>query len=334
VPIGLVIATEPPAGTEVETGSFVVVVESAGIEEFTVPPVIGETEAVARSRIEAQGFEIGTVTYELTETEVEGVVIDQSPEGGTLQPPGTEVDLKVSKGPLSLEVPDVSGMTADHAIVTLTREGFENILTEEEFSLDELEGRVIRTDPEAGMVVPRDRTVTVFVSLGPEPVAVPDFTGMTEPEARQEANSLGLLLVVSSDRVEVPLDSGLIDRIAAQQPGAGETLEVGDEVTVQLGIVRTVTVPNFDSLTLSEAQSAGALEGVVVQQAGEIEVADLNMVGRVVDQNPPPGTSVDEGTVVGVFIGKAPPTTTTTTTTTTTVPTTTTSTTTTTAAPS
>jgi len=336
VPIGLVIATEPPAGTEVETGSFVVVVESAGIEEFTVPPVIGETEAVARSRIEAQGFEIGTVTYELTETEVEGVVIDQSPEGGTLQPPGTEVDLKVSKGPLSLEVPDVSGMTADNAIVTLTREGFENILTEEEFSLDELEGRVIRTDPEAAMVVPRDRTVTVFVSLGPEPVAVPDFTGMTEPEARQQANSLGLLLVVSSDRVEVPLDSGLIDRIAAQEPGAGETLEVGDEVTVQLGIVRTVTVPNFDSLTLSEAQSAGALEGVVVQQAGEIEVADLNMVGRVVDQNPPPGTSVDEGTTVGVFIGKAPPTTTTTTTTTTTVPTTTTttSTTTTTAAPS
>jgi beta-lactam-binding protein with PASTA domain len=51
---------------------------------------------------------------------------------------------------------------------------------------------------------------------------------------------------------------------------------------------------------------------------GEIEVADPNLVGRVVDQDPPAGTAIDDGSSVGLFLGKAQPTTTTSSTTTTT----------------
>ncbi|MCJ7780231.1 MAG: Stk1 family PASTA domain-containing Ser/Thr kinase, partial [Acidimicrobiia bacterium] len=65
VPQGVVIDTEPVAGTEVEKGSFVTLVESAGIEQFTVPQVIGETEEVARALIKAQGFQVGLIEYTL-----------------------------------------------------------------------------------------------------------------------------------------------------------------------------------------------------------------------------------------------------------------------------
>ena len=61
VPAGVVIDTDPVAGTEVETGSFVTVIESAGTEQFSIPHVVGETEEVARALIEAQGFQVGVV---------------------------------------------------------------------------------------------------------------------------------------------------------------------------------------------------------------------------------------------------------------------------------
>ena len=106
VPQGVVIRTDPIAGTSVEKGSFVAVFESAGVEQFTVPQVEGETEEVARALIEAQGFQVGRTEYTLTEDIPEQTVISQSPSAGTPAAAGSLVDLVVSRGPFSIEVPD------------------------------------------------------------------------------------------------------------------------------------------------------------------------------------------------------------------------------------
>ena len=44
---------------------------------------------------------------------------------------------------------------------------------------DVLPGRVIRTEPPAGSSAPREATITIFESLGPEPVQVPDVRGLS-----------------------------------------------------------------------------------------------------------------------------------------------------------
>jgi len=329
IPRGVVIRTDPIAGSAVEKGSFVSVFESAGAEQFTVPQVEGETEEVARALIEAQGFQVGRVTDTLTEDIPEGTVITQNPAGGTPAAADSLVDLVVSRGPFSIEVPDVSGMSAEGAQLELARAGFTNVVTESEFSADIAEGFAIGTEPAAGRTVGRDDTITVLISDGPEPTTVPRLVGESIGNATMLALEANLVLV-DDGTVDVSAVSGLAGLVAQQSPSAEETAEVGTEVSVKVGVLRQVTVPNFGGMDQTQAEVAASDVGLFAVFLGDIEVADPNLVGKVVDQDPAMGTSVDDGSSVGLFLGKAPETTTTSSTTTSTTTTTTTSTTTTT----
>ena len=302
VDAGLVIRTEPAAGALVPAESFVTVVVSAGTEEIGVPDVIGENVDVARARIEADGFAVGAVSYELTEDVDENIVIRQNPGGGATAAPGSEVALVVSSGPFSIEVPDVSGKTAETAQIELQRAGFESVVTQDEPSSEVLEGFVIDTNPTAGQVVPRDATIILIVSSGPEPVPVPNLQGSSTGQAESRLNELGLLLVVSNETVEVAIDSGLIGNIAEQNPSAGTEVEVGSEVVVRLGAARQVTVPNLDGLTPEEAQNAAAAVGLNVDIIGTTETTDQNLDGTVASQDPVAGSTVDEGSFVQVTV--------------------------------
>jgi serine/threonine-protein kinase len=302
VPTGLVIRTEPPANSEVEAGSFVTVVVSAGPEQFGIPNLIGENLDVAISRLDDQGFAVGTIEYVFTEDTDENIVIAQTPSAGTTAPPDTAVDLVVSSGPSSIQVPDVSGKTGDTAVLELTREGFTNVETQEEFSLDVLSGFVIETNPASGQTVPRDATIFVIVSKGPEPVDVPNLSGMSTNQAQSALGDLGLLLVVSPDTVEVPIASGLVGNVADQVPSPGTTVEVGSEVTVLLGIVQQVTVPNLETMTVTQAQEAAAAVGLNVDLLGTTVTNDSALDGTVASQDPVAGTLVDEGSFIQAVV--------------------------------
>ncbi len=304
VPQGVVIDTDPLAGTEVEKGSFVTLIESAGTEQFTVPQVIGETEEVARALIEAQGFQIGLVEYSLSEDVSEQTVMTQSPSGGTPAVAGSLVDLVVSKGPFSLEVPDTAGMSAEAAQLELAQAGFSNVVTDQEFSPDIAAGFTTRTDPEAGRVVGRDDSITVWVSEGPEPTIVPDLEGKTAREANTAATEANLVLV-DNGTSEVSAASSLEGRVATQDPGAGETVDSGTEVRITIGVLTQVAVPDFTGKSAAEAASAGAAVGLDVVVAGPVALqpGDPN-IGLVADQDPPQGTTVNDGSQVAVFIGE------------------------------
>ncbi len=317
VPEGVVIRTDPPAGTEVERGSFVTVFESAGVEQFTIPQVEGETEEVARALIEAQGFEVGRVEYTLTEDIPEQTVISQSPSSGTPAAAGSLVDLIVSRGPFSVEVPDVSGMSAENAQLELAQAGFSNVATETEYSPDIAAGFTTRTEPAAGRTVGRDDTITVFVSEGPEPATVPSLVGRSLGSATALAEEANLVLE-NDGEVDVSAASGLVGVVAEQNPKSGDIVDAGTEVRVKIGILRKVNVPDFFGLTQPQAETRAADAGLSAVFVGEIEVGDPNLVGKVVDQDPAAGVSIDDGSSVGLFLGSAPPTTTTSSTTTTT----------------
>ncbi len=304
VPQGVVIDTEPVAGTEVEKGSFVTLIESAGTEQFTVPQVIGETEEVARALIEAQRFQVGLVEYTLSEDVPEQTVISQNPSGGTPAAAGALVDLIISKGPYSLEVPDTAGMSAENAQHELAQAGFTNVGTDQEFSPDIAAGFTTRTDPEAGRVVGRDDTITVWVSEGPEPTTVPDLVRKTIGEANTIATEANLVLVENGTS-EVTAASGLVGLVATQDPDAGTTVDSGTEVLVKIGVLKQVDVPNFEGMSPSEAATAGAAVGLDVIVGGPFTVPPGSpLIGNVADQVPSAGTTVDDGSSVTVFIGE------------------------------
>ena len=319
---GRVIRTEPPAGSSIAVGEFVTVFVSIGPEQFGVPNLLNENVDVARARILQQGFTVGPVTYQPTDDTDEDIVINQSPPGGTAAAPWTAVSLVVSAGPAAIEVPDVTGRSSETAVLELAREGFTNIETLDEFSPDVLAGFVIETNPAAGQVIPKEATITVIVSLGPEPVEIPDLVGRTQNEAQSQLTALGLTLIVSANTVEVSLDSGLVGRVAEQSPTQGELVEVGTAVVVQLGVVRQVTVPDLFQMTIEDAEAAAATQGLVIDISivdPPVPTSDETLDGKVASQDLLAGVSVDEGSIITVilYLWEGPTTTTTTTTTTT-----------------
>ena len=301
---GLVISTEPAAGEDVEPGTKVTLIISAGPEQFPVPNVTDIPVEQARDLLARDGFVIGTETPRDSQDVPEGIVISQSLPAGTEADPGTVIDLVVSSGPRFIAVPDLEGVAATLAEEELKRLGFEDVVVEQEYSDEVLEGFVTRTEPSATQIAQRDQRVTLFVSQGPEPFPLSDLTGRTVEEAQALASERGLVIVVDVETVDVTAASGLAGTIAAQDPPPGTEVVAGDEIQVRLGVLVKVAVPDLTGLTEEEARTRLLDVGLTLSVVGTVEVPpDSGLEGLIGSQDPAAGTEIDDGSVVTAAIG-------------------------------
>ncbi len=250
---GRVIRTDPAGGDTVDPGATVVVVVSAGSEEFTAPPLVGLTRDAAEQLIEAQGLVLGQVTLEPDSDEPPGTVIAMSPAPGTRVPAGTPIDLVVSSGPDLVTLEDLTGLTEREATSKLAQLGLSWEISER-FS-DEVEaGRVIETDPVADTQLEPGSVVTLVVSKGPEPVEVADLFGLTPEAAQTRVERDGLVLRVAVGTQQVT-DPNLVGRVVAQFPAPGTLVDPGSIITVTLGEAapETTTTTTAPTTTTSEA---------------------------------------------------------------------------------
>ena len=97
-PQGTVIAQSPHAGASAEVGSTVSLDVSSGAPPTVgVPNVVGESPDSARSSLRSAGFNVA-VSYEVVKQQEKiGVVIGQSPGGGSDVNPGSTVTITVGK---------------------------------------------------------------------------------------------------------------------------------------------------------------------------------------------------------------------------------------------
>lgn len=94
-----VVSQETKENTEVNAGETVKIHVSigTGIEQVSMPYVIGKTEAEARKLIEDNKLKIKQVIYEEDKTKDDGKVLKQDKEAGTTLDEGTEVVITVNK---------------------------------------------------------------------------------------------------------------------------------------------------------------------------------------------------------------------------------------------
>ena len=197
-------------------------------------------------------------------------------------------------------VPNVVGQPIDAATQAITEAGFEVSTAYE--SSDQPADQVIRQDPPAGEEAEVGSTVTLTVSSGPEPVAVPDVRGMTVTEASQALSAAGLLL---GEQVQVESDEVEEGRIVEQDPPAGQEVPPGTAVTVQVSSgAGTVAVPDVTGQTEGEAraalESAGFTVNVQPQSSSDVEA------GRVISTNPGPGSELEPGSTVTIVVSSGP----------------------------
>jgi len=98
-PTGLAMMTRPPAGTALAPGAGLTVVISRGAPTIPIPDLLGMASGDARTRLETEGLQLGTVTRRRTADASPGTVVGQTPAAGTLAAPGTVVDVVVARSP-------------------------------------------------------------------------------------------------------------------------------------------------------------------------------------------------------------------------------------------
>lgn len=96
---GYVVSQETKENTEVNAGEVIKIHVSTGtgIEQVSMPYVIGKSEADARKEIEGAKLKVKQVIYEEDKTKEDGKVIKQDKEAGTTLDEGTEVVITVNK---------------------------------------------------------------------------------------------------------------------------------------------------------------------------------------------------------------------------------------------
>jgi beta-lactam-binding protein with PASTA domain len=192
VPRGQLISQTPASG-EIEEGSTLLVVVSAGPPLARVPELMGLTQREARKALGKNHLELGDVTREFSMKEPGTVIeVEAVPEAGKLEW-GNAVDVVVSKGPEPVQVPSVVELKAAKAKEALAAAGFVSVLVDA-YSNQVPPGRVISTDPPAGAMADERSEIQVYVSIGPqyEMVTMPDVRNMTLEKARARLEALGL----------------------------------------------------------------------------------------------------------------------------------------------
>jgi beta-lactam-binding protein with PASTA domain/tRNA A-37 threonylcarbamoyl transferase component Bud32 len=173
---GLVIDTEPPAGTELERDSRVTLVISSGARVVQVPSVVGQQQDLAESTLRGEGL-IPDIAQRDSD-EPEGQVIAQDPAAGSTVRKHTTVTVVVSTGAGSAIVPNVVGQSDDEARADLKDAGLSVRIVKRTTSDPNEDGQVLEQSPTAGTRLRRGEFVTVFVGKFSEP---PPTTTPTTP---------------------------------------------------------------------------------------------------------------------------------------------------------
>jgi len=167
-------------------------------------------------------------------------------------------------GSVAVEVPDVIGLPYEEGSqILLDAELQPNPSSVTDASVPE--GRIISTDPPAGITVAPGQVIQVVVSAGPPRIQVPSITLLTLADAQAALEARGLVLgtVSAENSSSIPKDV-----VIRSDPEAGAELREGDtvNVVVSTGLVR---VPDVRTLSVGGASSQLTALGLVVSVQGD-----------------------------------------------------------------
>ncbi len=200
-----------------------------GWARYTATPgVLGLTEKVAVQKLDDAGLEaeIGESAY--SETVDAGRVLRTDPEPGARVLDGGTVTLVLSLGKERYDVPKVRGLSEDEAQDELAGTNLDFGESIGRYSEKVPEGTVLGSDPPAGTTLRPDTIVDLYVSEGPRPITIRDWTGKSADRAEQVMEERGL--VVDRGQLEYS-DTVEEGRIISQSPTSG-TLFRGETVTL------------------------------------------------------------------------------------------------------
>jgi serine/threonine-protein kinase len=261
------------------------------------PSLVHKTQSQAEQMLAAVGLH-AQVTEDFSETVPSGSVISTDPAPHERVLDGGTVTLVVSQGPQRFAVPDVAGMTVEAATeaieelpltvsTTLTEEYHDTIAT----------GLVVRTIPPIGeKSLKAGATVSLVVSKGPEPVAVPTVVGKSLADAQAALAAAGLKETHEATEYSDTVPEGAVVSQSIHDTTAlpGTTVELVISKGPQL-----FAVPDVRGMDKGDAEAKLRQAGFGVKFSYPLGLPFFN---KVRDQNPPPNSMVRRGTTITLSI--------------------------------
>jgi serine/threonine-protein kinase len=267
-------------------------------EQVTVPKVVGKPASRATVLLEQDGFKVKT--HGVQSSQKPGTVVTQDPAALKSADKGSTVDLGVSSGPGQGLVPDVRNLPRQNAIQALNDAGF-RVAEDPQPSATVPKGSAIRTSPPANKLVLKGTEVRLFVSTGPPQVQVPSVVGQDRAVATGTLQDKGFNVTVQPVTSNQPKD-----RVISQNPSAGTTVDKGSRVTLLVSKgPEKVLVPNV--VGQARADATATLRGVGFKVTVVKQESATATPGNVVRQSPPGDSKALKGSVVTIYVAKAPP---------------------------
>lgn len=256
-----------------------------------VVDLVGARVDDARKKLEALGLQARIV--EVTSLTVPAkVVVREEPNANAEVAAGSVVALYVSTGMPTVELIDVREYSSDDAQRYLRNAKLVPKIAE--IFAEAPKGTVLSQKPAPATAIAIHSTVTLVVSRGPQPVAVPDLVSLSLGDARAAATARRVRLVVGE---RAPSDQIPADTVMSQSPAAGDSLARDGAIVVVVSAgAPQLSVPYLGGKTAADASTALASLGLV--PSIEYVVDPSAPLGTVLKQTPDPKSAVKKGSTI------------------------------------
>ena len=225
--------------------------------------VKGLTYEEAQKQLNAIGLGIHEESTASSDEYEAGRILQQSVEKGVRVELHTTITVVISSGSGSIEVPSVTGSTAENAESTLTAQGF-TVSKEYAYDNSVAQGNVISQSPASGSSAKKGDTITITISQGAEPAVVPNVVGQTEDKAKTMLGNASLNWNISSSVYSSTVEKGYV---VEQSIEADSKVTKGTTVnlTISLG---TEPVENVKTTTYRVSFRVQKLSGDISNVSG------------------------------------------------------------------
>ena len=220
---GTVIRTDPAAGSFLMRDGSLKVYLSIGPKLNTVPNLLGQNLVEATATLRGHNLWVGKVDSFFNDAAL-GTVYDYTGSDGTAFADGTNIDLKISLGP----IPMIQGVSKDVATTLLTAVGLKVGTVKEVYSDTVTKGQVISFVPESTDLA-KGGSIDITISKGSNKVIMPKVIGETIAASKLALENLGLVVVVDTN---VLTSKWGVAKVKSASVAAGSTLRLGDTVTI------------------------------------------------------------------------------------------------------
>ncbi len=222
----------------------------------------------------------------------------------------------LSRTPATIAIPNVAGQTVAEAKEILKKANFEIGEEKSEASEKVEEGRIIRTDPEAGTGRKEGTKINLVVSSGKQSFQLSNYIGRksTDVIAELKQKKVPENLIKIEEEESSESEEGTVLR---QSPSAGTTYDLSKASTITLTIAKKVTSVVMPSYTGSSLEfTKNNLIQIVGIKEANIEVVEVTTApsgtaeGTVVEQSPRAGEKVDLNKTrikISIYKPKTPP---------------------------